>query len=236
MRLFVFGTGYVGARVARHFAAGGTTRATWDGKSPFTLPKGTTHVLSTIAPDRGGQDPVARYVDLSDVGWRGYLSSTSVYTDTRRGQDRRSAESQWARATLFRSTGIYGPGRNLLARLRAGKVVWSDVPGKVWNRIYVDDLVQTIVHAILHSAAGVFDVADGQPRKMADDIALAARLLGVPPPPPIPLARLPSGLRSFYQHSAAINNDRIRTVLGVKLLFPSHAEGLCHLHKTPLGF
>jgi nucleoside-diphosphate-sugar epimerase len=101
-RLFCFGLGYVGARLARAlhahgFEVGGTSRDTQalgklkgEGISGAALeaaviPPATSHILCTIPPDEAG-DPVIRHF-AGDIAaaeglvWLGYLSTTGVYGD-----------------------------------------------------------------------------------------------------------------------------------------------------------
>lgn len=112
-RLFVFGLGYCGARVAGaaqtrgwevagtarradrrpHLAAAGVAAHLFDRGTALVDPErvlaGATHVLSTVPPDEWG-DPVldahaADIAGLPHLRWVGYLSSTAVYGD--RGGD-----------------------------------------------------------------------------------------------------------------------------------------------------
>ena len=101
-RLFCFGLGYTGARLARALRASGwqvsgTSRDAGvmrelaaDGISGTSLedaviPPGTSHMLCTIPPSEAG-DPVilshAKHIaDVRGIVWLGYLSTTGVYGD-----------------------------------------------------------------------------------------------------------------------------------------------------------
>ena len=101
-RLFCFGLGYTGARLARALRASGwevsgTSRDAGvmrelaaDGILGTTLeeaviPPGTSHLLCTIPPGEAG-DPVilshAKHIAaVRGLGWLGYLSTTGVYGD-----------------------------------------------------------------------------------------------------------------------------------------------------------
>jgi len=101
-RLFCFGLGYTGARLARALRASGwqvsgTSRdagvmreLATDGISGTSLedaviPPGTSHMLCTIPPSEAG-DPVilshAKHIaDVRGIVWLGYLSTTGVYGD-----------------------------------------------------------------------------------------------------------------------------------------------------------
>jgi nucleoside-diphosphate-sugar epimerase len=67
---------------------------------------------------------------------------------------------------LLRAAGIYGPGRGLVARMRAGTYrIVGDGRAHV-SRIHVTDLVETIVRAGESRADGAFNVADDDPAPM----------------------------------------------------------------------
>ena len=61
-------------------------------------------------------------------------------------------------------------------------------PGHVSNRIHVYDIAQAIDAAFARRADGVFNVVDDEPASPSDQIAFAARLIGIDPPPEIPYA------------------------------------------------
>src|SRR3546814_7300048 len=99
----------------------------------------------------------------SDVCSSDLLSSTGVYGDTGGawvdetapvGTGRRSARAKadlaWQAlrpdVRIFRLPGIYGPGRNVLDRIRDGKAHRIDLPGQVFSRIHVDDIVRSEEH------------------------------------------------------------------------------------------
>lgn len=184
--------------------------------------------------------------------WAGYLSTTGVYGDhgggwvdeaspltpaTARGQARVAAESAWqalAAGTglplhIFRLAGIYGPGRGPFRKLRDGTARRIVKPGQVFSRIHVDDIVQVLAASIGQPAPGaIYNLCDDDPAPPQDVIAHAAHLLGLAPPPEVPFgaADLSPMARSFYAESKRVANDRIKTELGVSLLYPTYREGL----------
>lgn len=208
---------------------------------------GTTHVLHSIMPDGGG-DPVLRWhADALPRVWTGYLSTTGVYGDhagawvdedtprrptSPRTERRREAEDHWLSrgALVFRLAGIYGPGRSALERVEAGRAKQIVKPGKVFNRIHVDDIVATLEAAIAQpSGPGrAFNVADGNPAGSDAVIRYAAELLGIEPPPPVAFedAEMSAMARSFWANDARITNRRIRDELGVELRYPDYRAGL----------
>ncbi len=180
--------------------------------------------------------------------WVGYLSTTGVYGDhegewvdetapltpaTKRGRARVAAEAGWQALGLplhiFRLAGIYGPGRGPFAKVRNGTARRIIKDGQVFSRIHVDDIAQVLLASIRQPNPGaVYNVCDDDPAPPQDVIAHAATLLGLPLPPAIKFedADLTPMARSFYAESKKVQNDRIKSELGVRLLYPSYRDGL----------
>lgn len=197
-----------------------------------------------------------RLAALPALRWIGYLSSTGVYGDhggawidedaplRPRGptaERRAQAEARWLETrrpagrrrglpvTVFRLSGIYGPGRSAFDALAAGAARRIDKPGHVFCRCHVDD----ICTALRRSMAGagtqpVYNLADDLPAPQRAAVEFAAGLTGAEPPPLMPYdpASLPPGLRRFYEACRRIRNDRIKRDLGVRLQYPTYREGL----------
>jgi nucleoside-diphosphate-sugar epimerase len=189
-----------------------------------------------------------------------YLSTLGVYGDSggawidettqvsptlaRRGGARIAAEQGWqalgARRNLpvaiLRLGGIYGPGQNNLVRLLRGTVHRVAKPGHVSNRIHVYDIAQAIDAAFAQRADGLFNLVDDEPAPPSDQIAFAARLLGIGPPPEIPYAEAEKLLAplalSFYDGCIRARNDRLKAVLGVTLRYPTYRDGLRALYEA----
>jgi nucleoside-diphosphate-sugar epimerase len=111
-----------------------------------------------------------------------------------------------------------------------------DKPGHVSNRIHVQDVAQAIGAAFARCADGVFNVVDDEPAPPSDQIAFAAELLAMAPPPEIPYAqargRLSSFTLSFYEGAIRARNDKLKSVLGVNLRYPNYRAGLRALHAA----
>jgi len=210
----VIGTTRTAAR-ADHLKSSGIETLLWPGEPLAPALSQATHLLSSIAPDDGG-DPVLAAEAGSiaaaapHLRWAGYLSTTAVYGDhaggwvdettppapaTARGRARLAAEAAWRRLAadcglplhIFRLAGIYGPGRGPFAKLRAGTARRIVKPGQVFGRIHVDDIAQVLAASMARPDPGaVYNLCDDEPAPPEDVLAHAAALLGLPPPPEEP--------------------------------------------------
>ncbi len=214
-------------------------------------------ILVTAPPDAEGCPGLRSLVPaMARVGafpdWIGYLSTTGVYGDRRggwvseqsalaaqslEGARRVGAERDWLEVgrgmgltvTVFRLPGIYGPGRSAFDRLRASEARRIVAPGQVFSRIHVADLAAGLEASIARPrAGGIYNLCDDEPAANSDVLAYAARLLGLPPPPEVPLAD--AGLsplaQRFYAESKRVSNARAKAELGWRPAWPTYREGL----------
>ncbi|MEQ8936723.1 MAG: SDR family oxidoreductase [Amphiplicatus sp.] len=191
------------------------------------------------------------------LAWIGYLSSNAVYGDhggawvdetsnlaptTKRGFARIAAEAAWASHAaehsapfaIFRLPGIYGAGRSALESVREGRAQRIYKEGQVFNRMHVDDIAATLKASIERPLAGeLFNLSDDEPSPPQDVIEYACALLGVEPPPLVPLehAGLSEMGRSFYGDNKRVGNARLKQALGVTLRYPTYREGLDALFR-----
>ncbi|NIJ15832.1 SDR family NAD(P)-dependent oxidoreductase [Sphingobium vermicomposti] len=228
-------------------AADGETIAFDDEKAVREAVKQATHILSS-APPEGDFDPVlVRYgaaIAAAPALWSGYLSSTGVYGDAagawvdenspvgsgRRGS-RVQADADWGALRpdmrRFRLPGIYGPGRSALDRVRDGRAHRIDLPGQIFSRAHVDDIVQGII-ASFNGPPGVYNLADDLPCAQNRLIEAACAMLGEPLPPLLTLeeAQLSPMARSFYAENRRVANGRAKRLLGWAPRYPTYREGL----------
>jgi nucleoside-diphosphate-sugar epimerase len=135
-------------------------------------------------------------------------------------------------ARVFRLPGIYGPGRSALDRVREGKARRIDLPGQVFSRVHVDDIVSGVVAALTQgSPAGAYNLGDDWPCSGNAVTEHACRLLGLPLPPLETLedANLSEMARGFYMENRRVANGKAKRVLGWAPRFPTYAEGLAGL-------
>ncbi|MFP7570908.1 SDR family oxidoreductase [Marivita sp. S2033] len=234
--------------------AQGITPLLWDRDAILPWLENASHVLVSAGPTETG-DPTLALLKPDIVAcaerlkWLGYLSTTGVYGDadgdwvdettpltpsTERGRRRVHAEASWAAIPglplhIFRLAGIYGPGRGPFAKVRRGTARRIIKPGQIFSRIHVEDIAQVLEASMLHPDPGAaYNLCDDDPAPPQDVIEYAAQLLGVKPPPEEPFedAELTPMARSFYAESKRVRNERIKTELGVTLLYPDYRTGL----------
>lgn len=249
----IIGTTRSPAKMAGLFATGITPVLFPAGGSPQELEE-ATHLLVSAGPTDAGDPVLAELADdiariAPRLTWAGYLSTTGVYGDhgggwvtedtaltpsTDRGKARVAAEAAWQAIPdlplhIFRLAGIYGPGRGPFSKVRSGNARRIIKPGQVFSRTHVDDIAQVLAASIAAPNPGaVYNVCDDDPAPPQDVIACAADLLGLPLPPAVDFddADLSPMARSFYAESKRVSNDRIKTELGVDLLYPDYRHGL----------
>jgi len=248
-RLLIFGMGYTANALAARLRTEGwrVTGTTRDGRGD-TLRfddrdavaaemAATTHVLSSVPPD-GEDDPVLAAYDVQ-ARWVGYLSSTGVYGDTGgawvdesaptgggRRKARAAADAAWlARgAHVFRLPGIYGSGRSPLNKVRDGSAHRVDTGG-VFSRVHVDDIVAGVI-AAFDAPAGAYNLSDDLPCSQNAVVEYAAALLGVAPPPFVPVESLSPMARGFHAENRRVANARAKRVLGWRPVYPDYRFGL----------
>ena len=251
-RLFIFGLGYSAARIAAAAEQEGwevvsTGRAgtlAFDDAGAVRLALAdAAQVLSSVPPNGTGADPVLEQYGAPLAGKPlTYLSSTGIYGDcggawvdetAPTGTGRRSARSEadaaWLErgARVLRLPGIYGPGRSALDRVRSGRAQRIDLPGQVFSRVHVSDIVSGALLA-LEAPPGAYNLADDLPASQNAVIEEACRLLRVQPPPLLSLeaAQLSQVARGFYDENRRTANAKAKRVFGWTLRYPTYRDGL----------
>jgi len=219
-----------------------------DETAVLTALENATHILSSVPPMGDGDDPVLQKygaaIAASAVSWTGYLSSTGVYGDTGGawvdesapvGEGRRTARAQadlaWQAlrhdVRVFRLPGIYGPGRSALERVTDGKAHRIDMPGQIFSRVYVDDIVDA-VRASFDGPAGVYNIADDAPASQNAVIEYACDLLQLEWPPllSIEAAGLSPMARGFYAENRRVANGKAKRLLNWQPRYPHYRSGL----------
>jgi nucleoside-diphosphate-sugar epimerase len=251
-----------GAEKAARLGAGRAEVLVFDGlgASPALVKRISEADAVLISAPPGDTDPALTC--LSDalrkaprLGWIGYLSTVGVYGDhggawvdedtpcrpeSRRSIQRCAVERQWLAfgrdhgkaVHIFRLSGIYGPGRNALVKLRDGTARRLVKPGQVFNRIHVADIAGALAASIDRPDAGrIYNVTDDEPAPPQDVVAFAAHLIGMEPPPEVPFdpAALTPMAASFYGENKRVSNRRLKAELGYSFRFPTYREALTAL-------
>jgi len=220
--------------------------------------RAATHLVVTAGPEADGDPVLAAHAaaigQAAGLRWIGYLSTTGVYGDRDgawvdeatlpapgqpRSARRLAAEEAWRAAAaargcaldLFRTGGIYGPGRRVFDELRAGTARRVRKPGHSFSRIHRDDIALAVVAGARAShGVRVLHLVDDVPASSADVTEEGARLLGVAPPPLVDFAEAasrmsPMGL-SFWSENRRVSCAGTRAALGIAWRYPSYREGL----------
>lgn len=219
-----------------------------------------SHLLISIAPNDDG-DPVLKALDeylteCSKLQWIGYLSTVGVYGDhdgawvdeetvckpaSRRSVQRMTAENAWQMEanrlclpiSIFRLSGIYGPGRNTFMNIEKGRARRLVKPGQVFNRIHREDIGSAVSLAIGSNASGIFNITDDEPAPPQDPVTYACELMGREPPPETDFetADLTPMARSFYGENKRVSNAKSKEVLGLSYAWPNYRESLKRMWK-----
>ncbi|MHB1239908.1 MAG: SDR family oxidoreductase [Gammaproteobacteria bacterium] len=183
-----------------------------------------------------------------------YISTSGVYGDcggawitegqpvaprtprARRRLDAEQALQRWGAAhgvpvVILRVPGIYGPGRLPAQRIRRGLPVLDPSESPFTNRIHADDLARACALAAQRGVPGeVYHASDGKPTTMTDYFFRVADLLGLPRPPVVSRAEaqrvLSAELLSYLNESRRLDNRKLRTGLGLDLVYPDLESGL----------
>jgi len=199
--------------------------------------------LRRLAAEIGAAPHVRKIVYLSTIGVYGdhqgawIDESAEARPSNERTRWRVAVEKQWLdlgaktgkQVYILRLSGIYGPGRSVLDKLRDGSAKRLIKPGQVFNRIHVADIARAIDACFLGPAeGGVFNITDDEPAPPQDVVTYGAKRLGVEPPPeqPFVAAELTPMARSFYGENKRVANKKMKEKLGVILAFPTYREGI----------
>jgi dTDP-4-dehydrorhamnose reductase len=220
----------------------------------ISIPPGTSAdpVLARFGRIVSGVRHPLRIIYLSTIGVYGDRQGAWVDEDrlpvpsSPRSTARLQAEKAWAaigkdadKAThILRLAGIYGPVRNALANLKAGKAKRIVKPDQVFNRIHVEDVALTIASALMYEGKSqIWNVSDDEPAPPQDVVTYAAELMGITPPPEqdVEDADLTPLARSFYAENKRASNRKLKEELGIQLTFPTYREGLQALWQAGEG-
>ena len=165
-----------------------------------------------------------------------------VQPQTARAYRRVAAENtlrHWGRrvgvpVAVLRIPGIYAPDREggtPRERLLRGSPVLHANDDVFTNHVHADDLARACVRALWRAPVQrVFHVCDDTELRMGDYMDLAADLYRLPRPPRVTRAEAAAQLSpmvlSFMGESRRLRNTRLKRELGLRLRYPTVAQGL----------
>lgn len=222
----------------------------------------STHILVSIPPGNMSDLVLIQYGELirkhaHHLQWLCYLSSTGVYGDhqgkwvdenaactphTPTGIARLKAEQAWLLYAkthqlplhIFRLSGIYGPGRNALSRLKNGKKYSLFKEEQVFCRIHVEDIVAALLASMQSpKPLSIYNISDDEPAPGHIVDHYAASLLHQEPLPLVPLSKdvvSPMELE-FYSNNRRVSNLKMKNELHITLNYPTFREGLTQIWR-----
>ncbi len=177
-----------------------------------------------------------------DCGGEWVTEETPINPQTSRAQRRVDAETTlqgWGQehdvpVVILRVTGIYGPGRLPLARIKQGHPVLREEESPPTNRIHADDLATVCIKAAERAAAGdIFNVSDGQPGTMTQYFNHVSDLLGLPRLSQINMEEAKQVMNpmmlSYLTETRRMDNRKMMEKLNVTLMYPDLVSGLKHV-------
>lgn len=231
-----------------------------DPKSLGNIAPNDTVIFYLAPPPREGTDDprIANFLNCltSPPNAIVYISTTGVYGDrqggmvsensplnpqTDRAMRRVAAENALTRfatshpdvrTSVLRVSGIYGPDKLPLDRLRRGEPIVEDpeMPSYV-NVIHVDDLVRICIAAAERAPRGeTYNVSSNTPVSMAAYMDMVADAAKLDRPPRISWetaqTRISPGMLSYLSESRQVSSDKVVDALGVKLLYGDLKSGI----------
>ncbi len=195
----------------------------------------------SVAP---GEEP-AKVVLISTSGVYGDCRGETVTEETppnpqtpraRRRFDAETILHAWGThrqvpVVILRVTGIYGPGRLPLNRLREGHPVLREEEAPFTNRIHAEDLARIALAAAEKGGNGeIFNVSDGHASTMTAYFNAIADAFDLPRPRQISPAEAKEVMNplmlSYLSESRRMDNRKMLTRLGIHLCYPDLAAGL----------
>jgi nucleoside-diphosphate-sugar epimerase len=199
------GSAYPAGRSMREVYVGGLTNVL----DALPAPRRFVYVSSTSVYGQGGGEWVDEDSPTEPVEENGRIVLECERLLRRRLPD----------AIILRLAGIYGPGRLIKrAAVERGEPLATD-PDKTVNLIHVEDGARAVVAAAERGRTGAtYNVADGRPVTRREFYGELARLLGAPSPRFEPM--------SVDRTDRRISNRRLRSELGLELLYADYRAGL----------
>ena len=138
------------------------------------------------------------------------------------------------RTCVLRLAAVYGPGRGVRMRLRAGDYRLLDDGRHHISRIHIDDLVRIVFAAEEKAPQGsLYLVGDDKPTTQREYAEWLCKRLGIPLPASV--ASYAPGMRRQAHRGRRIKNDKLKAELGVTLRYPTYLEGEARIEEEERG-
>ena len=222
--------------------------------------KEADHILVSIPPENQEDLVVknfSKFIESSKVKWITYLSATSIYGDHKgewvnensktnpistNGIARLKAENAWVSLEkdnkipiqIFRLSGIYSNEKNILIRLKSGKVKLINKKNHYFSRIHVDDISNILFKSLSKFKSGeIYNLSDDKPSTSEDVTLFGAKMLNIENIEKIEVDQIKSKmLKNFYNESKKVSNKKMKSYFNYNLKFPSYIEGLKHIRSN----
>jgi len=205
----------------------------------------TRNLIAALAPRGRGAMLPQRFVYISTSGVYGdcageWVDETRLpKPQTERARRRLDAEQAiggWGErnnveTVILRVPGIYASDRLPLDRLLRGTPALAAEEDVYTNHIHAEDLAAIVAAALeVKQARGIYNASDDGPMKMGDFFDLIADRAGLTRPPRVSRdeakRRITNEMLSFMSESRRLVNRRMKAELGVRLRYPTVADGI----------
>jgi len=211
----------------------------------------TRNLLAALGPRGRGVMLPQRFVYISTSGVYGDCAGEWVdetrppNPQTERAKRRLDAErklAEWGERervgiVVLRVPGIYASDRLPLERIARGTPALRDEEDMYTNHIHAEDLAAILIAALeSNNARGLYNASDDSAIKMGDWLDLVAGRAGLARPQRVSreeaARRVPAELFSFMSESRRLVNRKMKAELGVRLRYPTVADGVPRIAQT----
>ncbi len=219
-------------------------------------------LIISVPPDNNGCPIIRMFeneINLSNISWIGYLSSTSVYGDcngniidekTQLNPIEKNAIARYKAEhnlikfgkkynvliEIFRVSGIYGLENNVLKKILSNNINIIHKSGHFFNRIHDEDIARVLNTAsILANNSGILNLSDDLPASQTDVYKYAFDLLGMRLPKIAEYQyikdKMPDSRKKFWKNNRKVDNSLLNNRYG-PLLYPTYKEGLKNIFDS----
>ena len=183
--------------------------------------------------------------------WVTYLSATSVYGDKQgqwvdettipkpksiKGVARLNAEKNWLKlfnnfglpVQIFRLSGIYSFEKNIINRIKEGKLKIVEKNNQFFSRIHIEDIAEILKISFQKFNPGqIFNISDDYPCSNIEIAEYASNLIKINLPKKIKFNDIKNQtLKGFFRDSKKISNKKMKNFFQYNLKYPTFKEGL----------